>query len=177
MICHPDSPAHDIKALRVEVERQWPDRIRIRYHLDASVDSLELGVPMEAIRTDKLWQTTCFEAFFRKSGEEVYIEFNFAPSSQWAAYRFDRYREGMAELPLASPPELSHEASGTHFALEASLVLPHELGDVDVEVAVTAVIEELGGAKSYWSLNHPPGVPDFHHPDCFVLALPAPTRP
>jgi hypothetical protein len=176
MICHPDLPAPYIEAFGVEVERQRPDRVRIRYHVDAPVGSLELGVPTEATRTDGLWQTTCFEAFFRKSGEEVYFEFNFAPSSQWAAYRFDRYREGMVELPLVSPPELRNDASKAHFALEAFLVLPQELAGVDIEVAVTAVIEKLGGTRSCWSLYHPPGSPDFHHPDCFVLTLPAPTQ-
>ena len=35
-------------------------------------------------------------------------------------------------------------------------------------------IEEQDGRKSYWALAHPPGKPDFHHPDCFVLDLPPP---
>ena len=29
---------------------------------------------------------------------------------------------------------------------------------------------------SYWALAHPPGKPDFHHPDCFALELPAARR-
>jgi hypothetical protein len=33
------------------------------------------------------------------------------------------------------------------------------------------VIEETNGAKSYWALKHPPGKPDFHHADGFVLEL------
>ena len=43
----------------------------------------------------------------------------------------------------------------------------------DVVVPFT-VIEELDGTKSYWALAHPPGKPDFHHPDCFALTLAAP---
>ena len=39
--------------------------------------------------------------------------------------------------------------------------------------AVTAVIEELDGTKSYWALAHPPGDPDFHHADGFLLTLPS----
>jgi hypothetical protein len=33
------------------------------------------------------------------------------------------------------------------------------------------VIEENDGMLSYWSLKHPPGNPDFHHPDSFALEL------
>jgi hypothetical protein len=42
-----------------------------------------------AARTDELWRHTCFEAFVRTSPAPAYYEFNFAPSTQWAAYRFD----------------------------------------------------------------------------------------
>ena len=44
-------------------------------------------------------------------------------------------------------------------------------------IALSAVIEEVDGTKSYWALRHPPGAPDFHHPDCFALELPAPEAP
>ena len=37
--------------------------------------------------------------------------------------------------------------------------------------ALSAVIEEASGTKSYWALAHPPGKPDFHHSDAFVLDL------
>ena len=43
-------------------------------------------------------------------------------------------------------------------------------------IALSAVIETRDGAKSYWALKHPPGKPDFHHPDCFALKLPAAGR-
>jgi hypothetical protein len=36
------------------------------------------------------------------------------------------------------------------------------------------VIEEVSGVFSYWALNHPPGEPDFHHPDAFALELEVP---
>ncbi|HMP45247.1 MAG TPA: DOMON-like domain-containing protein [Sphingopyxis sp.] len=41
-------------------------------------------------------------------------------------------------------------------------------------LALSAIIEEKDGTKSYWALAHPPGKPDFHHPDCFALTLEAP---
>jgi hypothetical protein len=39
-------------------------------------------------------------------------------------------------------------------------------------LALSAVVEDEHGGLSYWALKHPPGKPDFHHPDLFVLHLP-----
>ena len=39
---------------------------------------------------------------------------------------------------------------------------------------LAAVIEEEGGAKSYWALSHPADKPDFHDPTCFTATLAAP---
>ena len=38
-------------------------------------------------------------------------------------------------------------------------------------LALSAVIEHLDGRISYWALRHPPGKPDFHHPQGFALEL------
>ena len=38
-------------------------------------------------------------------------------------------------------------------------------------VSLAAIIQEEDGAMSYWALAHPPGEPNFHHPDCFVARL------
>ena len=177
MKCHPDTPAKRVDEFTVDVERQQVGRVWIRYHVEVPLDDLELGIPSEPERRDELWKTTCFEAFVREAGSDTYLEFNFAPSSAWAAYSFTGYREGMAELPAASAPELGNDASDSHFALEAIFELPSELHDRALELAITAVIEELEGTKSYWSLTHSPGTPDFHHPDCFTLRLPARAEP
>jgi hypothetical protein len=42
---------------------------------------------------------------------------------------------------------------------------------VPLRLALSAVIEEDGGMLSYWALKHPPGKPDFHHPDAFALEI------
>jgi hypothetical protein len=47
----------------------------------------------------------------------------------------------------------------------------HPPGDRPWRLALTAVIEHATGALSYWSLHHPPGPPDFHHPDGFALKI------
>ena len=35
-------------------------------------------------------------------------------------------------------------------------------------------MKDVDGGISYWALAHPPGKPDFHHPDSFALTLPPP---
>lgn len=177
MKCHPDTPAKNIEGFGIEIERQPGGPIRIRYHLDAPVNGLLLGKPGEPVRTDELWKTTCFELFMQVAGSEGYQEFNFAPSGAWAAYSFSAYREGMVDLPMASAPDMRNEASDSHFALEAAFETYADFADRELSIAVTAVIEEINGTKSYWSLAHPDGAPDFHHRDCFTLRLPAPALP
>jgi hypothetical protein len=40
-----------------------------------------------------------------------------------------------------------------------------------LRVALAAVVEDYRGQLSYWALEHPPGKPDFHHPDSFSIEL------
>ncbi len=124
-------------------------------------------------RADDLWKTTCFELFFRQSGG-AYFELNFSPSGEWAAYAFDSYRAGMRDQAMAAP-KVTCETAGDRLVLRVALdtsSLP-----AAGECNVSAVIEELGGRKSYWAIAHPPGKPDFHDPACFVPELPAPPAP
>ena len=113
--------------------------------------------------------------FLRPREGDAYVEFNFAPSSQWAAYAFDSYRTGMRDLPLSSEPmiETVQSDNGT-YELKANVILP-SLPDALLQASFTAVIEESDGTKSYWALAHPAGKPDFHDRACFVLELPAAT--
>ncbi len=133
--------------------------------------TLQLPRPAAPVRTDSLWQRTCFELFVHPEGSAAYFEFNFSPSTAWAAYCFDDYREGMADLPLP-PPRIEPTGQGVRVAIDLSGLpaLPWRIG-------LSAVIEEPDGTKSYWALAHPSGPPDFHHHDCFALRLPAPPRP
>ena len=172
MKCHPTTPADTVSAISVEYEIQPGGRLWLRYFVDCEIDNLVLPLTVEPLRNDGLWNTTCFELFFRQPGSPAYYEFNFSPSSKWAAYRFDDYRKGMAEWATATP-EIYADASETHYALEATLSLPQMEGGV-WEASLSAVIHEKGDAKSYWALNHPNGAPDFHHRDCFALKLAAP---
>jgi hypothetical protein len=71
-------------------------------------------------------------------------------------------------------PGVVLKRSADHLDLSAALNLP---GSGALRLGLCAVIEDALGRISYWALAHPPGRPDFHHPDCFALALAATEGP
>jgi hypothetical protein len=127
---------------------------------------LTIPPPHKSARADGLWKHTCFEAFFL--AEKGYYEFNFSPSSQWAAYRFDRHREGMREA-ASDEPRIDWCTAKDGAQLIATIRLP---SDVTGPLGLSAILEDIGGNRSFWALAHPPGEPDFHDPACFVAELP-----
>ena len=112
------------------------------------------------------------------SAGEAYYEINLSPSTRWAAYRFDGYREGMANLEMPSPL-IESRAYPDRYELEALIDLGGmpELARSDWRLGLSAVIEDADGDKAWWALAHPPGQPDFHHAAAFTLDLPAMERP
>lgn len=125
-------------------------------------------------KADELWRHTCFEAFGMLDGEQGYFETNFATSCQWAAYGFYDYREGMHEACDIELIRADWRLRERQAELHASLRVPQVYWDKPWRVGLSAVIEAKNGTKSYWALSHPPGKPDFHHPDSFTLELPPP---
>jgi hypothetical protein len=162
----------------IEVYAEWlaERKLWLRYHVEAPLEDLAIPGPVDPTRTNELWQTTCFEMFVRSPGGSNYGEYNFSISSQWAAYQFGVYRNGMTDLAVDQSPDIGVDASESHIALEATINLPSPWDTGAIEIALSAIIEETDGTKSYWALAHPPGAPDFHHPDCFTLTLAAPER-
>jgi hypothetical protein len=167
LIPHASSPPIAVRELQVEIDLSHPGLVTLWYTVFGSVDELVLPQTNPPSRADRLWETTCFELFARARGG-AYHEYNFSPSSDWAAYRFGGYRDGREALPLQHEPIISYTKVGS---FELHVTLPVELGDS--RLGLSAVIEERNGRMSYWALAHPPGAPDFHHPDCFALELPA----
>lgn len=163
---HPDTPCDSVESLCVEVRRDGPGGLALRYVLAGVTGALAMPVAPAAGRTDLLWEHTCFEAFVAGPGES-YLEFNFAPSGQWAAYRFDGYRQGMAPLEI-TPPRIELDTTGDRLELRVTLDLQRRDA---LRLALSAVIEEVGGRLSYWALAHPAAHPDFHHRAGFVLRL------
>lgn len=166
---HPDFASDAIAAIEVEIARAGPERLDLVYRARGDIARVLAPAPAEPTRTDGLWASTCFELFAKPAGGKAYCEFNFAPSSQWAAYAFDGYRAGMRDLALEAPViETStwDDVFEVRVAVEASALCAGAL------LALTAVIEETSGAKSYWSVRHGAGKPDFHHAEGFAVELP-----
>jgi len=169
---HPDSHCAAVTRIDIDIARPHADHLLLSYIVTGEIGGLRLPPVVEATRTDELWRHTCFEAFLRVGPGEAYYEFNFAPSTQWAAYRFERYRTGMRVADGIGAPQIEAQSAPDHYALRAALELSHLPHDMPWRLGLSAVIEETSGNKSYWALAHPPGRADFHHADCFAHQLP-----
>ena len=135
----------------------------LRYLVTGDLGDVVLPAPADPERTDELWRHTCFEAFLPATWG-AYYEFNFSPSTRWAAYRFDGYRSGMAPADVA-PPRIEVRSSPARFDLRVSLDLgglPDVPRHPEQRILFTAVIESAGRETSYWATQHAPGKPDFH---------------
>ena len=175
---HPDSRSSAISAIAVEILRSGVSLIDLRYVATGEVRNLAAAPPGLIERADELWRHTCFEAFLWPAGGVPYCEFNFAPSRQWAAYQFEDWRRGMHPLDGFPAPGIEVSRDPSAFRLDARITLGGVTrlpGNMPWRLAVTAIIETTEGEKSYWSLAHPQGKPDFHHADNFALTLPAET--
>jgi hypothetical protein len=146
----------------------------LSYEMTGRISELRLPPVAPASRADDLWQHTCFEAFVRAPSGTEYYEFNFAPSTQWAAYRFSGYRSGRTSPAEIGALPIEVQSDAGRYVLKASLRLtglPDLSGKLPLPLGLSAIVEDASGSKSYWALAHPPGKPDFHHPDCFASEL------
>jgi hypothetical protein len=146
----------------------------LSYIVTGKMSDMRMPAIVPTARSDELWRQTCFEAFVRASSSTGYYEFNFAPSTQWAAYRFSGYRSGMRVATEISAPSIEVQESHDCYTLRASLELDRLLElprEASWLFGLSALIEDTSGCKSFWALAHPPGKPDFHHADCFACEL------
>ena len=160
LLAHPYTPGEWVWSISADVQLDTPATLVCHYELHG--------------RADGLWQHTCFEVFATAPADQVYYEFNFSPSLEWAAYRFSEYREGMAPANLTRAPGLSARRTADKLELTAHLHL-EGLAELArgplLYLGLTAVVEDDSGSLSYWALRHAPGNPDFHDPDAFTLEL------
>ena len=173
-MCHPGTRSDAVRSVTVRVKRGDGD-LSVSYVLQGELPRLRVPAPTRSRIGEKLWQHTCFELFIARR-MPAYHEFNFSPSGEWAACAFSRYRDGDG-APFggdALDPRVAVRAGPDRLELDATV----QLGSISsahtaakLSLALSAVVEELDGRLSYWALRHPPGQPDFHHPEAFALAL------
>lgn len=167
LACHPDTPCPALASIAVSVRRPRGGAcLKLEYTLAGNIADLKVPAPAAPQRVAGLWQHTCLEAFLGLEASPAYLEVNFSPSGEWAAWIFDGYRAGMREADLSAPCIETRHGSGL-IVLRAELDLsgqPWLEAAATWQAGFTAVIELLDGTLSYWALAHPPGRPDFHAP-------------
>jgi hypothetical protein len=172
--CHIETPCSAVDSVEAELTQNHDGQLAVSYMLAGNVDRLRIPVAVTPQRADGLWRHTCFEAFIAVEGVGDYYEFNFSPSGEWAAYAFQGYRDGAALDDTGLNPGIILRAASHRFELDGVIRLNRLAAIVPtaaLRVGFAAVIEERGGALSYWALRHPPGKPDFHCRDSFLLKL------
>ena len=180
LIRHPDSGCMAASHIEVEARRLRGGSLALSYTVTGTLDDIVVPAVVVPSRSDELWRHTCFEAFVRAPSGNAYYEFNFSPSTQWAAYRFSAHRSGMDVATEIGAPLIEVRSAPDRFTLDASLELDRLSGLSSTDkwrLGLSAVIEDRIGRKAYWALAHPPGKPDFHHADCFTQELSPAERP
>jgi len=173
LTCHPQTLSG--AALKIDAMLWKPNHgaLGLTYSLEGDLARLRIPPLGPSRRGEKLWEHACFEVFVGLQGSKEYHEFNFAPSGEWAAYAFRRYRVG-APLAQALDPRIVVRVAEHRLELDALVplaFLPVAKPQDRLRVGISAVVEDETGSLSYWALRHSPGRPDFHHPDAFALEL------
>jgi hypothetical protein len=168
--CHPETSSQTVQEIEVGAGWTQDNTLIFTYALKADLTDLRIPPLRPPCKADRLWQHTCFEAFVSIKGEAEYYEFNFAPSGEWAVYSFQRYRDGIPFEDDKLVPKIAVRREADQLDLDATILLETP-PNAWLRLALCAVVEDQSGKLSYWALSHPPGRPDFHHPDCFALDL------
>lgn len=170
LVPHPANSVAGVKSVQAILHFE-DDCVRADYAVDGNIDQIVIPEPRSPARRDGLWKQTCFELFIGQ--DDGYSEFNFSPSSQWAAYRFESYRAGMTPLAM-SPPIIKTSAQAAQYSLHAEVSIDG-IAALDlrpVKIGISAVFKSIYGETEFWALAHPDGAPDFHDAGCFKLQIP-----
>jgi hypothetical protein len=173
----PETSGEYVDGIQVRVSRREDTLFTFAYILKGDLARIRLPPHAVARPADRLWEHTCFEAFVQLKGQAVYYEFNFSPSGEWAVYSFRDYRDGGPMENDELDPKIAVRRESETLELSAVMrldLLPVIQPGAVLRLGLSAVIEDDARRLSYWALKHPPGKPDFHHPDNFILEIQLP---
>lgn len=156
--------------ITVGVERV-SDGLNLRFEVIGAIADIKLPTAGRRERRDELWKQTCFEAFLTSDGFNGYLEFNFAPNGDWAAYKFESYRDGGANLTMDAPDIQTDRASDRLTVTATIATLPKDLLSGQIRLGPAAILQTQQGDRSYWALDHPAERPDFHRLENFKINL------
>ena len=155
LVRHPSTPAGAVHTVDAELERV-ADGVIATFRVSGDLSRLVLPGPAAAGRADDLWKTTCFELFVEGEGA-AYREFNFSPSSRWAAYEFADYRQPNGNVEAQVDIACSSDSKQLTLTAKVESEVPNP-----ARIGLSAVIEETDGVLRYWAAAFAPGKPDFH---------------
>ncbi|HEY2921070.1 MAG TPA: DOMON-like domain-containing protein [Candidatus Binatia bacterium] len=174
---HPEMLSESVGGIEARVLLADVGALTITYVLTGDFIRVQIPPARPPNRVDGLWCHTCFEAFIGVKDDAAYYEFNFSPSGEWAAYAFRDYRDGGPIKDNNLDPNIAVRREVEMLELNAIIRLdrlPAMQPGASLRLGLSAVIEEIDGRITYWALKHPPGRPDFHHPDNFILEIQPP---
>jgi hypothetical protein len=183
LVPHPAFGAGPLRSLHATPSLDRNGRVTVEFAAHGELSRLRLPPASTAPqRCADLWRHSCFELFARRGAERGYMEFNFAPSGDWAAWVFDDYRSGGRELEPARIGITARNVDTGGWSLRAQAELgaqaaaPDSAGSpVTWWLNLAAVIEAEDGGLSYWAVHHAGERPDFHDRSSFRVPLqPAP---
>lgn len=148
-------------------------QLSITYHLQGDLMALVIPPPHHnPQRCDRLWESTCFEAFFSRPQDNHYWELNVSPSGSWNIYHLTDYRTGMGTETRINPPVIQSHRQEQSLLLNLTLDLAYLLpAGQPINLGITTVLQTQTGTYSYWALNHPAPVADFHNRQSFAITL------
>lgn len=166
LVLHPDCAAGSVHAIEAHIQ-PTPDGCRATFVAHGKITQIAVPPMQDAGRFDDLWKTTCFEIFWSHDGTS-YREFNLSPSTRWACYDFDAFREGMRDAPAEVEIEVSVTADELRLTADIRSSLP-----LPATVALNGIIKDADGVNRFWALAFRDGKPEFHAEECRVAKLAA----
>ncbi len=179
LVPHPAFGPGPLRSLHASAALEPCGRITVEFVAQGELARMRLASASTAPqRRADLWRHTCFELFARRGVERGYLEFNFAPNGDWAAWVFDDYRSGGRELGPAPLGIATRFAEAGLWSLRAQAEFgasAADPGSADTPLTwwlnLAAVIEAEDGGLSYWAARHAGAQPDFHDRACFCVPL------
>jgi len=167
----PISPALNFKITGNIARRSR--QLAVRYDLHGPLAELVIPAPAGLpSRRPGLWGETCFEFFLGVKDSPRYWEFNLSPAGPWNVYRFDGYRQGMAEETALTSLPVSFRRRPDSLLVALELEIERIVAaDQPLAVGLAAVLRFRDQGLTYWALTHPGPQADFHRRDSFLVEL------
>ena len=149
------------------------NQLQIKYLLVGNLAAI-LIPPLSKTPTRQrdLWEHTCLEFFLGLQDSPKYWEINLSPSGDWNIFQFANYRQGITEDLAFNSLSFAVLQHTDYWQLNLAVDLNQIIDPKqNLEVGITAVIENQQQQLSYWALTHSTSKADFHQRDSFIINL------